>query len=86
MPRCMMKKDLHNNIFRNEVQTVIDVDLANFFGTIDHKRIENIVKKKIQDEKFIRYLKRMFKAGILTEGELTVTEEGVPQGSPEISP
>src|SRR5262249_22589584 len=29
----------------------------------------------------VRYMKRMFKAGVLTAGELTVSEEGVPQGS-----
>jgi group II intron reverse transcriptase/maturase len=60
---------------------VIDVDLANFFGTIDHKLLENIVRKKIQDERFIRYLIRMFKAGVLADGDLTISDEGVPQGS-----
>ena len=29
----------------------------------------------------MRYIIRMFKAGILTDGELRITEEGVPQGS-----
>jgi len=61
---------------------VIDVDLANFFGTIDHKQLEIILRKRIKDETFIRYLIRMFKAGVLAEGELTISDEGVPQGSP----
>ncbi|MCP4364965.1 MAG: group II intron reverse transcriptase/maturase [Planctomycetes bacterium] len=73
---------LHHHLYRYEVQTVIDVDLANFFGTIDHKTLEIVLREKIQDERFIRYLVRMFKAGVLAEGELTVNEEGVPQGSP----
>ena len=30
---------------------------------------------------FTRYISRMFKSGVLTQGELTVSEEGVPQGS-----
>ena len=30
---------------------------------------------------FRRYIIRMFKAGILTDGDLRITEEGVPQGS-----
>src|SRR5262245_22712971 len=29
----------------------------------------------------MRYMKRMFKSGVLLAGELTVNEEGVPQGS-----
>lgn len=73
---------LRDHLYRNDVRTVIDVDLANFFGTIDHKQLESILRKKIKDETFIRYLIRMFKAGVLTDGELTISDEGVPQGSP----
>ncbi len=32
----------------------------------------------------MRYLQRMFKAGVLAEGEVKVSDEGIPQGS--ISP
>ncbi len=73
-------RDLHKHIFRGHTQVIIDIDLANFFGTIDHKIVENMVKEKIQDTEFNRYLVRMFKAGILAEGELTFSDEGVPQG------
>lgn len=76
-------KDLHDHIFRQEeVASVIDMDLANFFGTIDHKEVINIVREKIEDERFLRYIVRMFKGGVLANGELTVSEEGVVQGSP----
>ena len=74
-------KDLHNYLFQNDIETVIDVDLANFFGTIDHKILEGFIRQKITDERFVRYLIRMFKAGVLAQGEFTVSEEGVPQGS-----
>lgn len=75
-------KALSQHLYRYEVQTIIDVDLANYFGAIDHKILENVLREKIGDEKFIRYLSRMFKAGVLAAGDLTVSEEGVPQGSP----
>src|SRR5215831_13687874 len=68
-------------LYRQEVETIIDVDLANYFGTIDHGLLEVMLREKIQDERFLRYVKRMFKAGVLTAGELTVSEEGVAQGS-----
>jgi RNA-directed DNA polymerase len=74
-------KDLRKYLQDNPVETVIDIDLKNFFGTIDHKILEGILREKIKDEKFIRYIIRMFKAGVLSEGELKVGEEGVPQGS-----
>lgn len=74
-------KDLHSHLFRHEVESIIDVDLANFFGTIDHQLVEEILRKKIKDTKFLRYVKRMFKSGVLSDGELMVSDEGVVQGS-----
>ena len=72
---------LQDHLYKNNIQTVIDIDLKNFFGTVDHKIMEDILREKIIDPKLMRYIIRMFKAGILTEGELKITEEGVPQGS-----
>lgn len=72
---------LTQHLYENEIQTVIDIDLKNFFGTISHELMENILREKVIDLKFMRYIIRMFKAGVLTEGDLRITEEGVPQGS-----
>jgi group II intron reverse transcriptase/maturase len=74
-------KALHQYLYRNEVQTVIDVDLASYFDSIDHNILKAILRHKIKDKRFIRYIARMFKAGVLAKGELTISDEGVPQGS-----
>jgi RNA-directed DNA polymerase len=74
-------KDLWEYLDKHTVSTVIDVDLANYFGSIDHKELVKILREKVKDERFIRYLIRMFKAGVLAEGELMMSDEGVPQGS-----
>ena len=74
-------KDLRQHLYDNPVETVIDIDLKNFFGTIDHEILTEFLKEKIADKKFIRYIIRMFKAGVLSKDELTVSDEGVPQGS-----
>jgi len=74
-------QDLHSHLYACEVEMVIDVDLANFFGTIDHAILKDILSVKIKDSKFMRYISRMLKAGVLAEGELLVSDEGVPQGS-----
>lgn len=73
---------LHAHLFRQPVETVIDVDLANFFGTIRADVIDTFLRDRIGDERFLRYIQRLLKSGILCNGELTVSEEGVPQGSP----
>jgi len=67
------------------VGVVIDIDLENFFGSIKPEILKAILREKIGDERLIRYIMRGLKAGVLSEGELVVNEEGVPQGSP-ISP
>jgi RNA-directed DNA polymerase len=72
---------LRQHLFGHEVATIIDVDLENYFGTIDHKMMVDILQEKIGDKKFLRYIVRMFKAGYLSNGELRVIEEGVAQGS-----
>jgi len=74
-------KDLVDHLFNEEVTMVIDIDLGNFFGTIDHQILLELLDKRITDFRFRRYIVRMFKAGVLSEGELTISPEGVPQGS-----
>lgn len=74
-------QSLGRHLLQNEVQTVIDLDLADFFGSIDHRMLEQMLREKIKDQRFIRYIIRMFKAGMLSGDELLVTDEGVPRGS-----
>jgi RNA-directed DNA polymerase len=74
-------KDLRKHLFKEEVEVVIDVDLANFFGKIDHDIVKDMLSMKIKDSKFMRYITRMFKSGVLADGELSMNEEGVVQGS-----
>ena len=74
-------KDLQHYLWGNEVETVIDLDLGNFFGTIDHKILEEFLRVKIKDTRFMRYIIRMFKAGTLKNGDMMINEEGVPQGN-----
>lgn len=74
-------RELSKHLYENEVESIIDLDLANFFGTLDRKILIEILREKVQDERLIRYLIRMFKAGVLSDGELTILEEGVIAGS-----
>lgn len=56
-------KTLCDHLQSSPVDTVIDVDLANFYGTIDHKIQLVFLRQKIGDECLQHYLARMFKAG-----------------------
>ncbi len=74
-------RELSKHLYEKEVESIIDLDLANFFGTVDRKILIEILQEKVQDMRLIRYLIRMFKAGVLSDGELTIQEEGVIAGS-----
>lgn len=72
---------LHAHLSTHPVETVIDVDLSNYFGSISHEEVIKVIRKKISDPRLLRYLIRMFKSGMLVDGELSVSDEGVTQGS-----
>ncbi|MBC8554806.1 MAG: group II intron reverse transcriptase/maturase [Candidatus Brocadiales bacterium] len=74
-------KSVDKHLMQNNCEIVIDIDLKNFFGKIDHKMLTELLRIKIKDEKFVRYVVRMLKAGILSEGNFIVSEEGSPQGN-----
>ena len=74
-------KDLFTHLSNRGCEIIIDVDLKNFFGMIQHEILLNFLRIKIKDERFIRYIARMLKAGIFKEGRFEVSDEGSPQGN-----
>jgi len=74
-------KRLRNILNEERVDTVIDIDLENFFGEISHEKLIAILEMKIKDERFIQYLKRMLKVGFIRKGKVVPVNKGVPQGS-----
>lgn len=59
---------------------VLDVDLRDFFGSLDHEVLLELVAKRIGDGRVLRMIKRWLRAGVMEEGRLEATEQGTPQG------
>jgi RNA-directed DNA polymerase len=74
-------KGVRQHLYSEPTKVIIDLDLSNFFGTIDHDQLLSILCIKIQDKNFLRYIKRMCMAGVLGKDGFRVTDEGVAQGS-----
>lgn len=72
---------LCNKLRRHNLPWVVDVDLKDFFNTIDHKKLKEVLERRIADRRLLRYIVRMLKAGILVEGNCEEAETGTPQGS-----
>ena len=59
---------------------VLDVDLKDFFGSLDHEVLLELVAKRVGDGRVLRMIKRWLRAGVMEEGRLEATEQGTPQG------
>jgi RNA-directed DNA polymerase len=62
------------------VKWLVDVDVVGFFDNIDHSILLNLLRKKIDDERFIRLIEGMLKAGYLEDWNFNATYSGTPQG------
>ena len=58
------------------------VDLSEYFDTLNHELLMNLLRKNIHDKRVIELIKRYLKAGVMENGLLVKTEEGSPQGGP----
>jgi group II intron reverse transcriptase/maturase len=74
-------KALFTHLSEDWCERIIDVDLKDYFGLIQHDILLEFLKRKIKDERFIRYVARMLKAGIFKDGRFEVSDEGSPQGN-----
>ena len=59
---------------------IVDADLKNFFGSVDHEKLLTLVAQCIADGRVLRLIRAMLKAGSYGEGRLFPTERGTPQG------
>lgn len=61
---------------------VVDIDLAQFFDTVNHDRLMARLKKTLADKQVLRLINAYLKAGIMIGGVFAPTPKGTPQGSP----
>jgi len=60
---------------------IIEGDIADCFGSLDHELILSTLGEHIQDGRFLGLVKKLLDAGYLEEWKLNKTLSGVPQGS-----
>src|SRR4249920_815944 len=58
----------------------IEADIADCFGTLDHNVMVTILSEKIRDNRFLRLIRNMLKAGYLEDWRYHQTLSGSPQG------
>jgi group II intron reverse transcriptase/maturase len=59
---------------------ILDVDVRQFFDTIDHGHLRDFLERRIRDGVLLRLIGKWLNAGVLEDGCVTHPEAGSPQG------
>lgn len=59
---------------------VVDADLKDFFGSVDHQKLLALVNQRVSDGRVLGLVKQILEAGCVAEGKRLPTERGTPQG------
>ena len=61
-------------IMNRKVNYVVDADIRGCFENIDHNKLIELMRKRIEDKVFLRYIVRFLKAGIMEGTEIYMNQ------------
>lgn len=61
---------------------IIELDLENFFDTVNHDKLMGLLYKRITDKRTLKLIRSYLNSGIMEGGLVSQRIEGTPQGSP----
>lgn len=73
-------KKLDEIIMKKNINYVVDADIKGFFNNVNHEWLVKFLEYTIQDQKFIRYIVRILKSGVMENMEHYESDKGTPQG------
>ena len=58
----------------------VDIDLANYFDTVNHDRLIRRLSQTVKDPRVISLVRKYLVSGVMINGVVTETQKGTPQG------
>lgn len=71
---------LGRTIQQGKISYVVEADIQGFFDHVNHEWLMKFLKLRIGDQRVLRLIWRMLRAGVMEEGLTRASEEGTPQG------
>ncbi|MCP4602459.1 MAG: group II intron reverse transcriptase/maturase [Proteobacteria bacterium] len=62
------------------ISWIIDADVSGFFDNLNHERLREIIKRRVNDGGIMRLIGKWLNAGVLEDGAVWHPEKGTPQG------
>jgi group II intron reverse transcriptase/maturase len=63
-----------------KVEWILEVDLRRFFDTVNQARMRELLGRRVSDGVINRLVAKWLRAGVMEKGQLSIPEEGTPQG------
>jgi group II intron reverse transcriptase/maturase len=76
---------LREGMMQHPVRAVVEVDLVGYFDHVNHAWLRRFVRHRVNDGGLLRLLGKWLAAGVMEQGVVRRSEDGVPQGGP-VSP